>query len=586
MRDELRLAAVAARVVAWHNRHPLARRITPAHVHAVGYVALPFVSDQPGAPESDAAPPAPAVAAAPAEDGAAGGSLRERALARARQQAGQGAGLPVLDAVVRPPAAAGPLPVLEALQPDFSEHFIDPLHPLAVARFAARHGQVLAQPPSDGPVREVRADGSRPAAQRVPVYLLTAVVETGTRKSRVLMDMALAGPVLGRRIHGGARLGGAAALALGLVAGPAWLLLPEADGPQPPPAATQTAAEAAARTPDDAAAPASATAALQAAEPASATALATPPDAGAAVLAPPTGADAQAPATAPVGPQAVASTSSGVVAEVVAPLAAPVAAPAAMAFASAPAHAAAPTVAEAPGPQAVTPSPAARRAIAAPVVVGPLNLPRVAPGGPPGIVPVLTDAQKLQARQARQQAAEGRSPPTAAPEAGAAAAVAPARTEGARAAPGAPPTSAAPGAPPPHAASGEPSAVGVAGVPSPHDAAARPAPTAVAALPPVASKVEPKVEPKATPTPAAAPPRALRFAVSTRALRTRAEAEQVQVAMRSLLLTVDATPPQVQVLPQGEDWRVVAWPFASRAAADKAHALLVSRGMRLAVVEF
>lgn len=33
---------VVAHVVAWHNRHPLAQRITPAQVHSVGVVSLPF----------------------------------------------------------------------------------------------------------------------------------------------------------------------------------------------------------------------------------------------------------------------------------------------------------------------------------------------------------------------------------------------------------------------------------------------------------------------------------------------------------------------------------------------------------------
>ena len=41
--DALRTtAAVAAAVVAWHNRHPLARRITPQQVHGIGVVELPL----------------------------------------------------------------------------------------------------------------------------------------------------------------------------------------------------------------------------------------------------------------------------------------------------------------------------------------------------------------------------------------------------------------------------------------------------------------------------------------------------------------------------------------------------------------
>lgn len=34
---------LAEQIVAWHNRHPLARRIAAGDVHTVGVVALPFV---------------------------------------------------------------------------------------------------------------------------------------------------------------------------------------------------------------------------------------------------------------------------------------------------------------------------------------------------------------------------------------------------------------------------------------------------------------------------------------------------------------------------------------------------------------
>ena len=85
---------------------------------------------------------------------------------------------------------------------------------------------------------------------------------------------------------------------------------------------------------------------------------------------------------------------------------------------------------------------------------------------------------------------------------------------------------------------------------------------------------------------AAAPPTGPVFAISTRALRTRAEADQVRVAMQALLQTLGHARMQVDVLPQGEDWRVVALPFAQRADAEKGRALLASRGMRVAVVDF
>ena len=37
------LQTVAARVAAWHNRHPLARRIVAEQVQSVGFVALPYL---------------------------------------------------------------------------------------------------------------------------------------------------------------------------------------------------------------------------------------------------------------------------------------------------------------------------------------------------------------------------------------------------------------------------------------------------------------------------------------------------------------------------------------------------------------
>ena len=56
--DALRMADVATRVVAWHNRHPLARRITPADVGGIGVVALPFALPV-TTPEGAATAPAP-----------------------------------------------------------------------------------------------------------------------------------------------------------------------------------------------------------------------------------------------------------------------------------------------------------------------------------------------------------------------------------------------------------------------------------------------------------------------------------------------------------------------------------------------
>lgn len=79
------------------------------------------------------------------------------------------------------------------------------------------------------------------------------------------------------------------------------------------------------------------------------------------------------------------------------------------------------------------------------------------------------------------------------------------------------------------------------------------------------------------------------FALSSRLLRTRAEAEQVMAAVQALLLTIrdkDSAPLQVEMVPVGDDWRVAAFPFPRQREADQARVLLASRGMRVSVVDF
>jgi len=86
--------------------------------------------------------------------------------------------------------------------------------------------------------------------------------------------------------------------------------------------------------------------------------------------------------------------------------------------------------------------------------------------------------------------------------------------------------------------------------------------------------------------PATAPLAGAAFAVSSRQLRTRAEAEQTQAAMRALLLASGHTTVHVDLVPAGEDWRVVGWPFAQRAQAEGARGMLATRGMRVTVIDF
>ena len=507
--DNLRLSAVADRVVAWHNRHPLARRISVAQVHAIGYVALPFTGEAlpPAAPSAAeaaalaiaaaAATPLPVLtevaqaAAAETQNPAEGSRLRERALARAREHPVDPHGTHAADTAAAVLATLAPATLKRA----FSEDFIDTLTARQVARFALKHGRVLARAPLDGLVREVRADPAKPdRRQRVPalVYVLTAVIETDTRKSRVLLGN---GPlVLGRRIHSGTRMAALAALGAGLVGPPLWWLLPQTPVPQSMEAPAAAAGSAAAAATPAAAAAGDATATT-----------ATAPTAAAA-------ASAAASAALPAADAAAGAETS--------------------ASAALPTATAAQIVPMIEPPSAPEPQPEQRRRKVS-------------------IVPLLSDEQKALAREQREAlmgAAAAALPPVPPASASVPAAAAPARAE--------------------------------AGLPNP-----LPAPSAVPVPVPAATPAAAAAPAPARPI-AAAPPTGPVFAISTRALRTRAEADQVRVAMQALLQTLGHARMQVEVLPQGEDWRVVALPFAQRADAEKGRALLASRGMRVAVVDF
>lgn len=423
--DPLRLNALLARVVAWHNRHPLARRISAAQVNSVGYVAIPFIGP---APEAGAAPPQGADSPA--------ASLRERLLARGPDAT---PALPGPAGAGGAVGAAGPTAPANTQAPHFSEDFISPLRPRAVARWAAQHALALPQPPADAPVRTVPADATKPNTVLTLRYALTASVEVGARRSRVLLplDGDGDGALLGRRLPSPMRAGG---LAFGLLLAPAlaataWTLASRAD-----------VAPGVATTP---ATPAPVVASI----PAATTAEVLPTSALAAPA---------APAAAP--PTAAASV-------------------------AAPSTAAAPVVPDRP----VDVEPRLGR-IALPAIAG-------------------VDAAERSAARERRLAAP-------------------------------------------------------ASLPTPASLSAAPTPAAQATdLPPTL-------------------PTGTAWAVSTRMLRTRTEAQQIRDAMQALLAAGPHAPPRVELLAQGEDWRVVGWPYADRAQADAALAQLAARGMRVQVLQF
>jgi hypothetical protein len=375
--DELRLQAVAARVAAWHNQHPFAYRITPQHVHSVGYVVLPY--------------------ALPSADDAATAPTR-------RWQAA------------------------------FVENFIAPLAPARVARWARRHGRVLAALPTDAPLRVIATAPAEGAATYRQVVVMSAAIDVGTLSTRVLMGAGTPGAVIGPRLWHGQRLAAGAGAAAAVMFALSWFALVARVWP------------------------------------------ASAPVMAAAVV---------------PQPKAVAAAASGVVAALSA---------ASSALASA---------------KAEMSMPIARVAPVAPVapVTPPADVqPRSGRVALPTLVGLISDEAKAEARAHRKS------------------------------------------------------------LPTPQAAASAPA---MAVEPPASA--------------ARTVPTGPRFALATRLLRTRAEAEQFQAAMSALLRSGTAGQQgkvQTDILPEGEDWRVVGMPFVQRDEAEKTRRLLMARGMRVDVINF
>jgi len=283
--NSIRMNEVAARVVAWHNRHPLARRITSAQVGAIGVIALPFVTTAEragGTVRADLAAPrvvvepsfgAPPVldqmvaqdeAAPPAQDAAAAkASLRERAMAAVP---GEAAAPSAPAALAEPDAAkaggwrgALRLPWLRSragFEPVFSEDFIAPLRPKQVAAWALQHGSTTRPGEPAWPQREVLADpalqskaAGKPGVEPVTLYLVTAAIDTQSRRLRVLLGRNGTVKVLGPRDWSLVRMLLGGLLLPGLIGLAAWFLLqgarePAPEAAMPAPAASAVAASA------------------------------------------------------------------------------------------------------------------------------------------------------------------------------------------------------------------------------------------------------------------------------------------------------------------------------------------------------
>lgn len=120
-----RLPEVVARVVAWHNRHPLARRIDASQVHSIGEVRLPFASARawgdapPPAPATPAEAPAPATSAA--DEGHAPTLAEALAQRHARQAPVAAPGIDGLDVATLQPEDTPPAAPDPALPPELND---------------------------------------------------------------------------------------------------------------------------------------------------------------------------------------------------------------------------------------------------------------------------------------------------------------------------------------------------------------------------------------------------------------------------------------------------------------------------------
>ncbi|MCD0418527.1 hypothetical protein LOC51_15020 [Rubrivivax sp. JA1024] len=216
----------AARVAAWHQRDPLALRVTPQQVSGFAWLDLPF----------------------------AGGGPRSR------------------------------------WQPVFSERVLADLPPARLAAWARRHGHDERPAADGLPLHQVEIDRARvPAgADAVVLWMLRATLETAAGPVEVLLDARPGGAVLGRRRRSPRRVAVAAAgltAALALAAAFAWIVHRGRDkaAPAAPPVASAASAAAA---PPTASAPSAAASSSASAVSAASAAAPAPSAASAAASAP------------------------------------------------------------------------------------------------------------------------------------------------------------------------------------------------------------------------------------------------------------------------------------------------------------
>jgi hypothetical protein len=244
---------LAEQIVDWHNRHPLARRIGVGDVHTIGVVALPFVratAQEGGVVEpvlTDAVSAFDELAGSPPLSRWAAWGQRLRELPRRFGQ----------------PA--------RTQWRAFSENFLPGLSAARIERFALAHGFTEAPAtPQTRPWRVIVIDealAARHSGWPFEIYLMSAGIDVGEARTRVLSGRGIPSQVIGRRLWDPKRIAAAAALAAVLAAVAAWSLWPSRPAEPVAPPATASAAASAAASAIDVAVPASAALAASEAAP-------------------------------------------------------------------------------------------------------------------------------------------------------------------------------------------------------------------------------------------------------------------------------------------------------------------------------
>lgn len=230
---ELRFDKLVTHVVDWHNAHPLVNRISGLRVHTAGFVAVPFL-----------APPGTPVAQLQDSADIASGTLRQRAMQRA-------SGEYITDRT-EPVASTQPGPPVKAADAAFDEAFFAPYTARRLAAWVAQHGSARPRLPRGASVRHIPPRADVDMSRVHWRWVLTAQVDRGNSRIRLLVGAGDPPAVLGPRMWSPARIVAlllAVVAIVGVVAGlmggadtPAQVIPPPSAAPAPVPAASSPAA--------------------------------------------------------------------------------------------------------------------------------------------------------------------------------------------------------------------------------------------------------------------------------------------------------------------------------------------------------